>query len=40
MEKQCAEIQTISEKMRLDLLEAKAKQMQAEGVTNAVNSDL
>ena len=40
LEKKCAEIQSVSEKRRLDLYIAKAKLMQAEGATNAVITDL
>ena len=40
LEKQCEEIQTVSEKRQLDLLVAQAKLMQAEGDTNAVITDL
>ena len=40
LENRCAEIQTVSEKRRLDLLVAQAKLMQAEGHTNAVIIDL
>ena len=40
LENKCAEMQTVSEKRRVDLYVAEAKLMQAEGATNVVITDL